>query len=298
MRRPSLRHRLRSLLAAFYRPPVLGACAILLGSVIAAPHVMRLSRELSREPIYLVEGGEVKISRPHEFVDPAFFRDALTRADLTPPLSVADPTLVPRLTESLGASPWVASVDHVSATLRDGVRIALTYRQPALMVRTSGGFFAVDGEGVVLPTHDFSPDDAAKFPKLTLFDGKASGVGLRWRDERVLAAASIVTALNAPPKSGDRSLWQQADLVEVRPAADGNGYELRTAVGTRVVWGEAAGDGVTEPTTDQKAGKLLSLIERRGSLDKPAGPYRIDLRRWDVIVLEPLAVAAGDRHAL
>ena len=286
MKRPSLKRRLKKLAASLYRPPVLGAAAILAGAAVAAPHAVRLTRELAREPIYLVEGGEVKISRPNDHVDPAFFREALEASGLGTTLSVADPTLVPRLAATLGESPWVESVDHVSATLREGVRVVLTYRRAAVMVRTASGVFPVDGRGVVLPGRGFDRDAAAELPTMPLFDGRPAAAGQRWRDERVLGAAAVAARL----QEGEQSVWRRADLREVRPDDEG-GFELWTAAGTRVVWGRAEGDGVVEPTAEQKAGKLAHLLDRRGSLDKPAGPYRIDLRRWDQIVLEPIAAA-------
>ena len=294
MSRSRLRRRLRGWFATFYRPPVLGLFAIALGAAVATPHVVRLSRELTRQPIYLVEGGDVRISRPGEFVDPAFFREALQRAGLESPLSVADPTLVPKLSAALSESPWIDRVDHVSASLQHGVRVVLTYRRPVLMVQTDSGTYPVDEHGVVLPSGTFGPTDAEAFPTLTLFDGTQSAAGHRWRDQRVLDAARIVRQLSdgetAPGGPGE-SLWQRSQLRGVRPSADGSGFELWTAAGSRVIWGVAEGDGVVEPTTAQKTGKLIALLDRRGSLDRPAGPYRIDLRRWDVIVLEPLATA-------
>ena len=287
--RSSTKRRLRAAVARLYRPPVLAGCAILLGALIAAPHVVRLSRELARQPIYLVEGGDVRISRPHEFVDAGFFREALDSARLTPPLSVVDPMLVPRLRRSLEAEPWVAEVSHLSATLQDGVRVVLKYREPALMVRTADGLFPVDADGVVLPAEDFTPETAAAFPTLRLFDAHPHAAGARWRDERVLEAAAVVRTLR--PFGGERTLWDRAGFREVRPVEVGEGLELLTAGGSRVVWGRADSDGTVEPSTDQKIGKIESLLRQRETLDAPAGPYRIELRRWDYIAVEPIGGA-------
>ena len=286
--RRSLRRRLRDAVTSLYRPSTLGVLAILLGAAVATPQVMRLTRELARQPIYLVEGGDVQITRPHEFVDPHFFRDALDAAGLEPPLSVVDPLLVSRLRLSLEESPWVASVDHLSATLSGGVRIALTYRRPAMMVQTGDGLFPVDEDAVLLPSRSFDRMDAGRFPMLRLFEGSpAAAVGGRWRDTRVLSAVQVVRALH--PFGEDQTLWQRAELVELRPGDTTKTWEIWTAAGSRVIWGEADSDGVVEPATEQKIGKLESLLAQRRSLNAPAGPYRIDLRRWDVITLEPIA---------
>lgn len=265
---------------------------MLVGAVISAPHVHRLGKELLRQPIYLVEGGEVRISKPHQWVNRDFFANAVVKGGLTSPLSVADPTLVGKLRDGLEADPWIESVDQIDVSLQDGVQILATYRTPALMVQTLDGLFPVDKNGVVLPTRDFAIGDTSMFPRFRLFDSSPpTAIGSRWRDPRIVEAARLATLLS--PFNEEQNLWKRCELAEIRPSESADGsFEMYSQAGSRVIWGrtsEAAQD--VEPTDAQKVGKLEQILAARGSLAAPAGPYLIDLRLWDQITLEPLAVS-------
>lgn len=276
----------------FYRPRVLVCVALLIGAFVAAPHVRRLSRELTRQELYLVDGSDVRISKPHRWVSPDFFTEAVERSGLRTPLSVADPALIPALKAGLEASPWIAEVRAMRADFNDGIAIHVIYRKPAMTVQTASGLYPLDGEGVVLPPQDFRPEDADRLPMLRLPDlGQPPSVGQRWRDERIRSAATIAIDLDDP--LDEQSVWRRCDLKTIDIAlADESIFELRSRAGSRVVWGrvgEAALD--VEPSVEKKIGKLEQILTERGSLSAPAGPYLIDLRRWDVVTLEPLAVS-------
>ena len=288
-----IRHsELKKLAQRLYRPTILAGLAVVIGGLVAAPHVYRLANELANEPIYLVEGGEVRISRPHKWVNRDFFRQAIERGGLRNPLSVANPMLVTMLRAGLEGDPWIESVEQISVSLQDGVEVMVTYREPALMVQTIDGLFPVDVNGVVLPADDFSKEDRSSFPLLRVFAAeRPTAVGKRWRDDRVLAAAQLARVLS--PKNADASLWDRCELVEIRPSdSDETTFEITSREGSRVIWGRVDQAGQTvEPSDEQKLGKLERILASRGSLSAPAGPYLIDLRLWDQITLEPLAVS-------
>lgn len=292
----SLRTRLepafRRITRRLYQPPMLALAAIVIGVVVAAPHVRRLSRELIRQPLYLVDGADIRISKPHKWVRREFFDEAVAAAGLKQPLSVADPTLVPRLKAGLEGSAWVESVDRMDASLNDGLQIHLTYRQPAMTVQTRNGLFPVDALGIVLPPRDFVAEDASRLPRFVLdLPVSPPTVGSRWRHETVLAAAEVAASLDDILATD--SIWLRCELTEIRVSAgDESVFELWANNGSRVVWGRI-GDTAqdVEPSSDDKVQKLEQILAERGSLAAPAGPYLIDLRRWDVVTLEPLAVS-------
>lgn len=290
--RSNIQSRLRSAARSAYRPSFLAGAALLIGAIVVAPHIYRLSKQLSRQPIYLVEGGEVRISKPHRWVSRDFFKAAIDRGGLDTPLSVADSTLVSKLQAGLEGDPWIESVDKIQVSLKSGVEVFVTYRTPTLMVQTLDGLYPVDANGVVLPSQDFAVGDKSGFPLLRLFDGKApAGIGVRWRDARVVSAARIAGELS--PVDDVNNLWTRCQLVDIRPSeVDEKSFEMYSKGGSRIVWGRV-GDASrdVEPTDEQKAGKLEQILSARGSLSAPAGPYLIDLRLWDQITLEPLAVS-------
>src|SRR5262249_14312117 len=62
--------------------------------------------------------------------------------------------------------PWVAKVQRVSKSPSGVVQVDLFYRQPAAMVEVSGGVLPIDTEGVVLPSEDFTREQARDFPRI------------------------------------------------------------------------------------------------------------------------------------
>lgn len=196
-------------------------------------------------------------------------REVFRDPSLGGPLSLVDDELTQRIYQAFSRHPWIARVGTVSKHHPAGVRVSLSYRRPVCMVEVPGGVLAVDVEGVLLPSEDFSPIEAARYPHLTGVDRKPAGPpGRRWGDARVVGGAEIAAALEP--------LWDVLKLKTIEPVADGAAqtlepqFALRTRGGARILWGYAPGANVLgEPPAAEKIQRLQRHLDRNGSLDTP-----------------------------
>jgi hypothetical protein len=207
------------------------------------------------------------------------------------PLTIMDDNLTERVAAAFSRHPWVAKVQKVSKEYPARVKVVLIYRKPVCMVELAGGLMPVDAEAVLLPTADFTPPEAAKYPRLAGVDrGPMGVVGARWGDSRVVGGAEIANAL--------LPFWEKFDLHQIIPlspreyaavgaiAADKNSrlgeyyFVILSRKGMRILWGPAPGANVPgEPTPQQKVKKLEQFVAEHGSLDYPQGPRELDLQK-------------------
>ncbi len=211
----------------------------------------------------------------HTDIRTEVFRDA----GLDRPLSIMDDNLVSRLADAFSLHPWVARVRRVSKHHPAEVRVVLDYRRPVCMIQISGGLLPVDAEGVVLPSGDFSPVEASRYPRLVGTETVPLGpVGTRWGDPRVVGAARIADAFGAD--------WQTLGLDRIvarGPMGPGQSdrhlYEILTRGGTRILWGAAPGDAtIDEGSAAEKVAWLKQYAREQGTLDEPNPREPIDLR--------------------
>ena len=187
--------------------------------------------------------------------------------------------------------PWVAKVQRVSKRSPAGVEVELDYRRPVAMIVVAGPMLLpVDGEGVLLPTADFSPQEAQHYPRIAEIKTSALGpVGTRWGDTHVTGGAQIAAALLED--------WEALKLHQVVPAArqvdslgvESDTYELCTREGTRVDWGHPPG---AEIANEAKAAKKIERLrsyaaQHGGSLEDPSGPQRLDVRSASSLLVAP-----------
>lgn len=229
--------------------------------------------------------------------------DVIRDAHLTQ-LNASDPELTGRIAAAFAAHTWVAEVRRVSKHAGPSVQVQLVYRRPIAMVEViaggRAGLLPVDGQGVLLPPEDFSPNQAPDYLRIAAVGSKPAGpVGTSWGDPRVLGAARIAAAWhehdaterdsNDAP-SGDSAIdlptWKQIALYRIqaegpppRPGRKASvGYALVTRQGRQVRWGHAPGEETPgEASASQKIARLIAHVQQQGPLDKqPAG--EIDLR--------------------
>jgi hypothetical protein len=177
----------------------------------------------------------------------------------------------------------VAKVEHVTKRYPAGVQVELVYREPVAMVEVPGpALLPVDAEGVLLPTEDFSPVDARKYPRIGEIKTSPIGpVGTRWGDTRVTGAARVASVV--------AEYWQRLSLHHIVPAGrqtsirggvESDAYEIYTTAGTRIDWGRPPGDEIAgEAGAMTKVTRLLDYATKHGdSLDDPKTPQRFDVR--------------------
>lgn len=229
---------------------------------------------------YEVTAESVTITPPPDWIRSEVKAEVVRDASLEGPLSILDDDLSQRLYEAFEAHPWVAKVERVTKRPPNAVEVELVYRRPVLMVQVPEGLLPVDAEGVQLLTRDFSPLEAARYPRLTDIE-VATGppAGTRWSDPRVTAAARLAAVLI--------DAWEELGLHHLALTNEPSTtpgqlfeFDLFTKDGTRVRWGAAP----TAEAPEQKlAGERLARLRQyhadRGSLEGARGPQEIDLRQ-------------------
>jgi hypothetical protein len=93
--------------------------------------------------------------------------EALRTASLDGGAPIGDPELPNRLARAFDTHPWVKQVVSVKPRHPAAAVVEVLCREPVAMVSVKGGLLAVDAEGVVLPSGDFTPEAAAEYPRVT-----------------------------------------------------------------------------------------------------------------------------------
>lgn len=178
--------------------------------------------------------------------------EALRDASLADGLPLDDPELVRRLARAFDMHPWVREVVGVEVRHPAAAVIRIRCREPVAMVAVPGGLLAVDADGVVLPSEDFSAESAATYPKVSgIATGPRGAVGFPWGDPLVEQAAALAAALGPD--------WARLGLVECRPVAgrQPTAWEMVSDKGRTIVFGSAPGqEQAGEPTAAAKIGRL------------------------------------------
>lgn len=135
------------------------------------------------------------------------------------------------------------------------------------MVGVKGGLLAVDAEGVVLPSGDFSAESAARYPRISGVGSSPQGPeGSPWGDPVVEEGAVLAVAIGPE--------WEPLGLTECRPVV-GVGprkWELNGPQSRSILFGAAPG---REPPGEPAAAAKIARLRRLAA--KPAVDERIDL---------------------
>jgi hypothetical protein len=178
--------------------------------------------------------------------------EALRNASLDGGLPLADAELPQRLERAFLMHPWVCDVRSVTLRHPAAAVVELQCREPVAMVSWRGGLLAIDSEGVVLPSADFTAESAAGYPKVMGIESSPLGLeGTRWGDPGVDEAAAVAAAIGPE--------WRSLELREIRPVmADGRrSWELVAADKRMFYFGAAPGrEPSGEPTAAVKIGRL------------------------------------------
>ncbi|MGQ0636542.1 MAG: cell division protein FtsQ/DivIB [Planctomycetaceae bacterium] len=284
----------RKLRRQLYRPATLVAAAVVVVVAMCLPVLKKHLPDLRRDPSYCLPAKKIEITQPPHWVPRNLVEQVIERADLPRDLPLLDENLTRDVSEAFALHPWVEEVVSVAKSFPPAVKVQLNYRRPVAMVQVKAGLYPVDGQGVLLPPHDFSPAAAKLYPLILDVVSTPQGpAGSEWGDPIVVEAAQLAAEL-AP-------VWKKLQLAAIvcpRPAnapADDSGYSLTTIGGSRVLWGGGpATDHPGELSTAQKIGRLTEYAAKFGGLDSPQGRYRIDIRHWRDIRREPLS---ADRDA-
>jgi hypothetical protein len=242
---------------------------------------------------YQIEPDQIRVApEPPPWIHSDIRADVIRDAQLNGPLALTDRDLTVRMAAAFAAHPWVARVERVSKHYPSGLDVTLSYRKPAALVEVEDGAggLPVDGEGVLLPTKDFSADDARRYPRIGEIHTRPAGpLGTAWGDPCVAGAAQIAAILT--------DHWNALGLMRIVPAERRPGrtgveytFALLTSSGTKVHWGLAPG---TSARGELAASEKIAQLRRyaatnNGSLDDPDGqPHEIIISRSGALLSNP-----------
>ena len=181
--------------------------------------------------------------------------EALRNASLDGGLPLDDPELSRRLARAFEMHPWVKLVVNVSPRHPAAATVEVLCREPVAMVGVRGGLLAVDAEGVVLPSADFTAESASLYPRISGIDSSPQGPeGSAWGDPVVEEGAALALAVGPE--------WKQLGLTECRPVGK-PGFRRWELVGPpprTILFGSAPGrEASGEPLAAAKIARLRAI---------------------------------------
>jgi hypothetical protein len=257
--------------------------------VIGGPYLawQKLKPRILASLEYRVGPEQVEITPPPKWIHSDVRAEVFRDPSLPSPLSLVDDKLAEEIAKAFASHPWVAKVRqvrkrHPSSSNPAAVQVDLVYRQPVCMVEVPRGVLPVDGEGVVLPSEDFSPIEATRYLLLMIGANQVPDLspGQHWADAKVVGGAEIAAVLGP--------VWEAMRLKQIvpLPAAAGAAanreplFALFTQRGTRILWGYAPGANMLgEPSAAEKVARLQRHLAIHDTLDGPQGkPQELDVR--------------------
>ncbi len=180
--------------------------------------------------------------------------------------------LLPKLAEAFARHPWVDRVGRVVRESGQQITIEIEFRHPVAVVQVGQSRYPIDRHATLLPELGGSSSG-----RLLVVEGwsrhPAVVPGKRWGAPAVEAAAALAASLGREKDSLELA------AIEIWPGSLDTELALRTRKGTRVIW--SAGRGSTsdpEASIATKLQRLRDYRQRYGGLDRPAGPYLLDVR--------------------
>jgi hypothetical protein len=257
----------------------------------------KMSPRILASPEFCIGPGQIAITPLPTWIHrkPGEFQAEVFRAlSLEKPLSLMDDDLVDRIKTAFSRHPWIAKVNRIEKRHPAGVAVDVVYRQPVCLVEVPGGVLAVDVEGFILPSEDFTPVEPTRYPLLTGVDRSPAGsVGSRWSDAKVVGGAEIAALLGP--------VWEMMKLKSIAaipadPKATVTGsdlgrrsmepfFVLSTRSGTQILWGYAPGATsiLGELSAAEKLARLQRYFADHDTLDDAHGkPQQLDVRTMGV----------------
>jgi hypothetical protein len=224
---------------------------------------------------YSVQADAIFVTPPPQYVRTniveTVYRDAAIGE-----LSLMDQQACAKVASAFSSNAWVRHVHGVRKLSGGRVEVRLEYRQPVAMVhvisrhpeQSGAGFFAIDGEGVLLPPSDFSSSETVRYLHIIVPGAPypTGGVGGKFGDSRVQAAALLAHLLHPHREQlGISSIGVHGDLRQ-NPVVQ---LEIAGEKGERWFWGSPPGSEA--PSEPPALMKLQSLLD--------GAPSNSDLRQ-------------------
>ncbi len=218
---------------------------------------------------YIAMPDDVVVTPLPQWIQTDVKRQVLQNASLDDGESILDGDLVRRFADAFPMHPWVESVKSVRKQYPATVIVDIIYRKPVAMVVVPDGLYAVDVNGVLLPSEDFTEDSAARYPRIDEMTVPPQGqVGDAWGDGRVAAASRLAAALQE-----HWSDWELSRIVPARnsPPAGEPSFEIVTQSGGRINWGIAPSlESLRAAQPDHRIDQLTQYAAEHGSVNLEA----------------------------
>jgi hypothetical protein len=259
-------------------------------SLLAVLAAGKLTRDaVSNWDRYTFAFADIDCTPPPAQARQSFLAEVQYLAGIPDRFSILDEDTATHIAEAFAHHPWVEKVEGIivePATRQ--VQARLCFRVPMLEVRLvprapatrppgsendpssasnnpEETSWVVDRYGFVLPRIH----SGENLPLLLMETRPPAGVGHRWADEIVQAAARTAACLQP----------HQSTLKLTRFRAANGELVLSTAAGTRVLWGHGPNaETAGEAPAAQKLERLLDYCASQKNLDHPAGRYEHDVR--------------------
>lgn len=194
--------------------------------------------------------------------------------------TLLDPGLVSDAAEVVESAPWIYRVDKIRKS-SEGLDIAVTWREPLAVVEVDPQtLIPVDRQGIVLDAASLEARSTDDWLRISIWWPNKSDLPATWErfdDERVRHALSIVRAVQT-----DAPQWGVVRVVSWdRPgvARPVTAFELWTANGRKIVWGNAPGFEMPgEADVAQKKQAIRAYIESIGPVSELPSYQKLDVR--------------------
>jgi hypothetical protein len=282
--------------------PALVAVALALVCYVAW---QRVRERVVAGPQYQVTRESIKLLNIPPWIHSRVSDEVLDQMSLEGSVSLLDDRLAERIAKSFSLHPWIKRVIRVEKRFPAQVLVEVEFRRPVCMVevpltgdeladpedptfapgdvrtKAAGGLYPVDEHGVLLPTPDFSPAQARRYPRLSDIHTLPMGpVGASWGDPRVAGAAEIAAVIVDD--------WERLRLHRIvpseQPQSGGSSedftFEFVTRDGTRVLWGQRPSSTFPgEVSAAEKLRRLRDHLSQAPAEGRPrTEPLEIDIR--------------------
>ena len=234
----------------------LGAVAVVVAAAFAGWAIWsRVSESASGHHDAILMPDAVELRGVAPWVRCDLKAEALRNASLDGGLPLDDPELCRRLARAFEMHPWVKLVVNVSPRHPAAATVEVLCREPVAMVGVKGGLLAVDADGVVLPSADFTAESASVYPRISGVESSPQGPeGSAWGDPVVEEGAALTLAVGPE--------WKSLGLTECRPVgkAGFRRWELVGPPPLRILFGSAPGrEQPGEPLAAAKIARLRAI---------------------------------------
>ncbi len=247
-------------LMAFFSRRRVGLGVIFVVAAAATIGVMawqRFGPDVRQQSDYLLKPNDIVLVGQPAWVKGDIKAEALRDASLDGILPLDDPELARRLARAFDVHPWVRSVDRVEVLSPASAHITISCREPLAMVRVPGGLLPVDREAFVLPSDDFTSEEAGGYPIISGVSSLPQGpAGSAWGDQALEEAVAVVD-VTLPE-------WPSLGLTECRLAVEGGqrSWELVNTAGVAIRFGNSPiYEQSGEPDLAEKVRALKQLAE-------------------------------------